>query len=153
MDVMFLLTDLTAVQVNLIKTLLQAQPPRNEEVETRFPNLLLVFNDAAQLVYVVSRELFASRMLEEDVQFGNMVPRLPFFAVFLESQLIKYRTLSGTTFFTFGNLFGMSSILLGPRFAEFKSSPEFLQMVDRKLKMLTLCAVAPQVKVVSWEYV
>lgn len=148
MEIIFMSSSLT--EEAEIKRMLQARSPCYVDVETRFKHIRLVFIDWLSTIYVITKELLEQRISLPDVMlnFGCNIPEP---VLIRESRLCKYRLLDGTTLLTFGNLFAWNAILLGPRFADFKSSPQFAQMVNRNLKNLVLDTRAYQMNVVSWE--
>lgn len=122
------------------------------EVETRFKDVRVVINDDLSTVVAVARDLLEFRCSLPDVMLSGMQNGTETRVyLIVESRLCKNRLLDGTTLFSFGNLFGNNSILCGPRFAEFLTSPQCAQMVGRCIKNLVLCAKDPQMKVVSFE--
>lgn len=110
-------------------------------------NVRIVISDN-KYIYMSSPETLKSRMEIQD-RYTN-IPFQPNAYTFLETRIHENVTSSGY-FYTFGNLYGNRSIILGERFKNIVDSADFQNLVGKGLKNVTLFLKNGQFELNSYE--
>lgn len=106
---------------------------------TEFNDTCIVVAADQDVVYVVDKQLLLERLQVVDVSLNAPSGLQPDAFSFDESRLRVNTVLSPGSFapkimYTFGNLFGFGSVLLGPKFRALVESPVFRSIMGRLLK-------------------
>ncbi len=111
-----------------------------------------------EVLCVVEDTLLDKRLKTPDIPLGlptTLVVKQHFLAMtqLRVNRILGERPEFSSVVFSWGNLFGDKSIVLGLRFHRFMKSDDFMKMVGRKLKNVMICLGADQeYSVTRWDY-
>jgi hypothetical protein len=116
------------------------------ELEDEF-NIRVIVSDES-FIYVTDIPVYEQRRKMTDIMIGSSLAR----DIFLRETWIHKCKTRDDIIYTIGNIYGASSIIMGPRYANILKSTEFQQIVGRKLKNVSLTLIDDQYKLNSYEF-
>jgi hypothetical protein len=135
-----------------------ARVPNSEIIESAYrANLLRELEDEYDVrvvvsdnrfIYVTDILIYEQRKRMADVMIGNSLAE----NIFLNETWVHKCTTRDDVIYTLGNIYGASSIIMGPRYTNILKSNEFKNMVGRKLKNVSFTLINGQYKLNSYEF-